>query len=304
MKINGPKIKQLISIQALSDIKDNKLILFALSLDSEKATVIKTIQEELSLNTDELKEFVKIFQENDLLTKKDLDIIKRLEKTKLIEVPTHNEEAADIMNHLNILTGSKRKVTEKRLSLISNLLKKGFTVEQFKLVNSYFFSKWGKDPKMSDYLVAETLYNTKFSQRVESSEEAYELILKFKSEINSIFRLYIATYSKFIKLDLEYTRYGDIEVFSLIPFELEKRIAFWLNKGVNKDNLEYMIEATIKDWSSKEELIPHINLERMLDQKFEDRMEIAMKKKSLLISDSSDNCNAGVSAAEEWLKDS
>lgn len=68
-----------------------------------------------------------------------------------------------IITHLNSLLNSQYKAsTPKTRKLIQARLKEGFTIDDFKVVNTKMTKAWGTDNKMRPYLRPETLYGTKF----------------------------------------------------------------------------------------------------------------------------------------------
>lgn len=298
MKINAQSTKKIIELQASMGISDNKLLLFALSLDLSKGTVIKTVLNELVFSEEEVISFVKIFQELDLLTKKDQELVERLNKIKVIDIENFEHEIEEVIAHLNSLTNSNRKITPKRKLLVEQWLRRGYTLDQFKMVNLYFHNRWGKDIKMADYLVAETLYNTKFPTRVDDSEYAFKNILKFKEQIANICETYYEIFNKIVNhTENQFSEIGQKNMCSYLPFDLQKRIAFWLVNGFNEEQLKMTIEQTIISWSTKEELIPYINLVKILDSKFPDRVLVANKIQNAL------PVKSGVIAANNWLEE-
>lgn len=289
MKINSPTIKEIIQLQIEHHIYENLLLLFALSVDSGKATVVKTIMEELNIDKETVLKFSKILNEHSLITEKDYELISKLEKTKIIEKEDFSEEIEEILRHLGSITGSSFKIVPRRRQLMEQWLKKGSSIESFKIVNLYFSSRWGRDPQMQQYLRPETLYNTKFLTRVEEAEVEFKIIMNNKNSIEKI-------YAKYLLFINENTLVLP-ECFD-IPMEIQKLISFWLKKGYSEENLIIAIEETIKSWRSKEELIPFINIIKILDQKFPDRATIAIKRRETTAISS----KSGISAVEDWLK--
>ena len=76
----------------------------------------------------------------------------------------YKEEISIIVDYLNNKCSTKyRENTPKTRSLISTLLKQGYTVENFKKVIDTMYSKWNSDDKMRPFLRPLTLFNaTKF----------------------------------------------------------------------------------------------------------------------------------------------
>jgi uncharacterized phage protein (TIGR02220 family) len=222
MKINTNIIQLIIKLQEENKIEENKLLVFSLSLNAGVITAVKTIQEELNLLDEEIVSFTKLLIENELLTKNDLSIIQKLEKTSLITMKTFDDDVAEILNHLNVLTNTKKKVTDKKVKLIEQWLRRGYSLEQFFMVNLYFNDKWGSDPEMSSYIRAETLYNTKFESRVEEAEDKFKKIIEKKDDIRTICNFYKGIFEELIcPIDIS---------CNFLPLKLQEKMAFWLNK--------------------------------------------------------------------------
>lgn len=289
MKINSPTTKEIIQLQVENHIHENLLLLFALSVDSGKATVVKTIMEELNIDKETVLRFAKLLNGKGIITDKDYELIGKLEKTKIIEKEDFSEEVEIILKHLESITGRSFKTIPIRKQLIEQWLKKGSSVESFKIVNLYFSNKWGREPSMQPYLRPETLYNTKFLVRVEEAEVEFKSILQSRISIEKIYTSY-----------LEITNENSCvlpQCFD-IPMEIQKLIAFWLKKGYSEENLLISIEETVISWRSKPELIPFINIIKILDAKFPDRARIAMKRRETVVIES----KSGVAAVEDWLR--
>lgn len=69
----------------------------------------------------------------------------------------------EIVGYLNDKTGKAFKPNSQATArLIQARLNEGFTVDDFKAVIDNMAAKWGKDPKMCEYLRPQTLFGTKF----------------------------------------------------------------------------------------------------------------------------------------------
>jgi len=296
MKINGPIIKEIISLQNKEKIFNNKLLLFGLALEKGNATLIKVLKEDLNISQEEIISYLKLFEEKEWSTKKDLDLIKKMEKIKIIDIENFQHEIEEVIAHLNAITNSRKKVTESRKKIVQQWLRKGYTLEQFKMVNLFFNHLWEKDPQMSQYIRPETLYNTKFPIRVEEAENAFIDIKKYKKEIKEICEYYDYIFDQIINKNknLEFSQLGQINMCSYIPFDIQKRITFWLKKEISIKDILFTIKKTIDNWSKKEELIPYISLLKILDAKFLDRLKIA---KSIEVKKQ----KTGTNALENWL---
>lgn len=75
------------------------------------------------------------------------------------ESPTHTAMA--VITDLNVLAHRNFKVTPQVVKLIATRLKEGFTLNDMCKVNQNMVARWGKDPKMKEYLRPITLYGTK-----------------------------------------------------------------------------------------------------------------------------------------------
>lgn len=79
----------------------------------------------------------------------------------------------EIVTYLNEKLGTRYKpTTESTRKLIRARLKDGFTLDDFKAVIDDRAAKWGKDPKMSEYLRPSTLFGTKFEGYLNSASAA------------------------------------------------------------------------------------------------------------------------------------
>jgi uncharacterized phage protein (TIGR02220 family) len=298
MKINAPIIKNIIKLQQEENIEDNKLVLFALAIGNNNASLIKTIKEDLNISQEEIILFLDIFNKNNLIVKKDYELIKKMEKIKLIDIENFQYEIEEIITHINSLTNSKKRITDSRKKLVEKWLKRGYSLDQFKMVNLFFNNKWGKDPTMEQYIRPETLYNTKFPERVEEAENSFSQINKYKEDIKIICEFYYKIFDNIINKNknLEFSKIGQINMCSYIPFDIQKRIVFWLQKGISYKDILLTIEKTIISWSKKEDLIQHINLLKILDSKFLERLEISKK-----INLKPKQEKEGISALENWI---
>ena len=192
---------------------------------------------------------------------------------------------------MNFICKTNKKLTEARKLLITQWLRKGYTAEQFNFVHHYFNAKWGKDIQMAEYLKPETLYNTKFPVRVEDAEAAYKSLKDNSESINRIFNAFYDTYNEVFNLENKRSYF--------IPIEIQTTIAFWL-KTSTEEELINVINFSIKEWSNKPELIPYISMEKILDNKYPDRLRVAKKKQNLLPSQITQSANETVN---NWLED-
>jgi len=310
MIINSPVIQKIVEIQNKLNIDNNKLLIFSLSLSNGKISAIRTIKEELYINEEELSIFFKALDTIGLINKNDIDIIRKLNKGKNVKIDNKDfsKEAKEIISHLNNLTKVKRTVTDNRLKTISSWLKKGYTVDTFFKVNMFFFDSWGKDPNMAIYVRPETLYNGKFVSRVEEAENVFLLIDKFKKEIKDIERYYRNTYSQIIEQSTnDITHNINSENIYLSDMEVSKRLSFWLSKGFQDFQIKEVIYESINSWSKNIELIPKINLSKIVDNKFLDRVKIIRSKKAYSNNKKTNNNTTSTSNSNsgilKWLQD-
>jgi uncharacterized phage protein (TIGR02220 family) len=80
-----------------------------------------------------------------------------------------NEEAKEVIDYLNQITGSRYKLTASTLSKINARMKEGHKVEDFKRVIELKSKEW-TGTKFEAYLRPETLFSTKFESYVNQKE--------------------------------------------------------------------------------------------------------------------------------------
>lgn len=79
------------------------------------------------------------------------------------KTPKRSKESDEVVEHLNQTCGTRFKSNSKATTAkINTLATQGFTVDDMKMVIEYKHQKWGKDPKMREYLRPETLFGSKF----------------------------------------------------------------------------------------------------------------------------------------------
>ena len=69
------------------------------------------------------------------------------------------KEAQEVIEHLNLVTGSKFQSVDATIKLIVARIKEGATVAEIKRVIDVKAAAWINDPKMSEYLRPATLFN-------------------------------------------------------------------------------------------------------------------------------------------------
>ena len=88
-----------------------------------------------------------------------------------IETNIHCPFAKNVINYLNLKTGSNYKHTTKAtLKHINARYKEGFSLDDFKHVIDVKCNQWINDPKMKQYLRPETLFSTKFESYLNQQE--------------------------------------------------------------------------------------------------------------------------------------
>ncbi|MDR3431073.1 MAG: conserved phage C-terminal domain-containing protein [Rouxiella aceris] len=68
------------------------------------------------------------------------------------------DQAKQVLNYLNLKTGSRYQVSKSSLDNIRARLRDGFTVEEQQLTVDYMHAKWGGDLDMAEYLRPSTLF--------------------------------------------------------------------------------------------------------------------------------------------------
>lgn len=283
MNITSPLIDKLLKVQTKYNFTNNELLLTLLTLNTNKLTTIKKILNHLKLENQ--NEIFNILSELGLISKNEQLLISKLKNTKITKVENFEAEITEIIEHLNLLTNSRLKVIDNRKKIILSWLRKGISVKQFKYVNEYFYFKWANNPKMSKYIVPETLYNKKFESRLNEAENIFESLELNKVKISNILNHFHYSYNKNIKSKLLTNK-----VFTFNHFLL---IDFWLKEKYSEEDLIFTISKTIEQWSKKQELIPFITIDKILDSKFPERFRISKITKT----------EEPLEALKEWIDD-
>ena len=101
--------------------------------------------------------------------------------------PKIDKESIDrIIDYLNRKTGKQYKSsTPSTVRLIQGRLNEGFNPEDFKTVIDNQTKKWGKDPKMAEYLRPNTLFSpSKFESYLNNTPEAPQIAQKRRKKRN------------------------------------------------------------------------------------------------------------------------
>lgn len=107
---------------------------------------------------------------DDSLTKE-----KEKEKEKDKDKASKDDSIIKIVDYLNNATGKNYKAsTDKTKKLITSLLKRDYTFENFTHVIDVKCQEWGKDEKMKNYLRPETLFGSKFESYLNQEKKITE----------------------------------------------------------------------------------------------------------------------------------
>lgn len=96
------------------------------------------------------------------------------------------KEIQDIKNHFNIY--KEFSFSEKLEERIKDLLNNLYKVEDFKLINTYFYKKWFKNIKHSELFSPNVLYSEDFLNKVNEAKNFKSKIEKYDTEINQFFK--------------------------------------------------------------------------------------------------------------------
>ncbi|MFL1706623.1 conserved phage C-terminal domain-containing protein [Campylobacter sp. MOP7] len=301
MKVDGNSVKALIEYQLKNHIADNNLLLFALAINTGNATLVKTMQELLNLNPEEIDGYFKVYNEKELMQKKDLALYDKLAKVKVGSVVDYSKEVEVVISHLAQLKNTKIEATKDRSRLISKHLMSGFTVEECLMVNLHFFTMWSCKPDFAMYLRIETLYNGKFPSRVEMAKEQFQKVNKFKSEISKVVHCYTDVYNQFVlgcKVDLSKSN-----PVLYTNFETQKTIAHWLNAGILVDDICLVVKNAVQSWSKNVNYLANITLDKVIDKDFMKRLDVVRRQANLRLKGDPQEREANKISVASVLKD-
>ena len=303
MKLSLKMYKE-VKENSIQNIDNQLLTELLLIIANKNQTILKYFFEQsFNSNKELFDKYLSVLLDKNFLSKKDMEFVLKSLKVKIKENNSeeYNEDLIieNIISHLSVLTNKKYRVTNTRKSLIIKWLKKGYSISDFYNVHVYYFLQWGNNPDFSIYLRPETLYNNKFEVRVEESNLFFTQIKEFEECIKQIIDLYNQTYRKFINSDNVLLLQNKIEKelssdHDLTYLSLAKFIVFWLKKNYDCKTIADVVCVSIESWSKKQELIPYISLEKILDEKFPQRV-IALKKQY-------NNQDKNIGALNNWLK--
>jgi uncharacterized phage protein (TIGR02220 family) len=297
-------LKQYKQLKNFKDLDSKVLIELALLIANGNASLFKFFVENSFQNNEEFNKYLEVLNSFEIITKKDFSFITKALKLKIKDKEdTLNEQTIEEITHfiienLNKITGKKYRINQSRVSLVSKWINKGYKKEDFYNVNLYYALLWLEDPNFNKYLRPETLYNNKFEVRVEEANEFFNLIEKYKEEINEIINFYNETYNRYIfaqNILLENKNAVEISLDDYYFYKKGRKILFWLSKKYDKEIIKKVIDISISNWSKKPELVPYITLEKILDEKFSQRVQF-VQNKILSVKDKS------ISSISGWLK--
>lgn len=275
--------------------KNNHFISFSLAIASKKATVLKTIMLSLQIEEDEAIEYIRALREINCLSEEDDKLLSRVTKIKDSD-NQFKEQIEEIIDHLAKLTKRQIKVTPTRTRRIKSLLSsKEYSVQDFKAVNEYFVKDWENNPSLKQYLVPETLYNEKFQSRVETSGAYKDNMSSYLEDIDILYEALPEMFKAELpentirrdngsRIQIPYKREEDecieVEIEASakdIPQGLKVTIIHWLENGYTREVIEHTIRKTAEAWSRKSELLAHISIGKILDEKFPERVRAVRK---------------------------
>ena len=91
-----------------------------------------------------------------------------------LKLKLERDSASLVIPYLNEKLGSRFKETKAHMTMIKARFDEGYTLEDFKTVIDKRVAKWGKDPKMAEYLRPSTLFSLKhFDEYLNDKAPAY-----------------------------------------------------------------------------------------------------------------------------------
>lgn len=213
--------------------------------------------------------------------------LERLRIQKKEKENKYKEETEIIIQDLKNYNGIET-LTDNSEFKIKNLLKE-YSIDDFKLVNLYYFKLWDKNGRMKQYIRASSLYNEeKFQERVADAKKAYFDFNRYKEEIEHLYLKFEDVFKKTqdIESDDLYKRIDLISLFSIVG---------WLDKDIDIYTIEKTIEKTILNWEKHETYRNYINIPKILDEKFLERISAVKKKEGFTMKESQKNI-------KKWLE--
>lgn len=309
MIINAPTLEKILKTQVEKKKEENyyfdynRFLSFCLALSSGKASVLSLLVSSLGIKEEELLLYYESLKELELLTDKDISILKKISLN--YKSRDYSKEIQSIIDHLNQTVGRNFRDSKQTSTRLKSLLMTGnYTLDDFREMHVYFNKIWGSNPNMAKYLRPQTLYNSKFEQRIEESRFFFSELKKYEHDIHKLcleFHSLIAL-EVFPKEQLVASETQNAEDFcSELPLSLQTTIIHWLKMGYSIEQIIETIYVTIEKWSQKPELASHISISKILDQKFPDRFRAVQ---NILKREKGKVHKSGVSDVEKWIKES
>jgi uncharacterized phage protein (TIGR02220 family) len=293
LNLNKNSLKELMSLQIKENFRDNKLLILTLVLQLKKQSLLNQIIESLKFEKNELMSYIEILSKNNFLSTQDIKLLENISKNKTTK-QQNIEDVSIVIEHLNKVA-KKRYTPDTHKDIILSKLK-NHSVSDLKKVNLYFSKQWGSNPEMNKYLRPQTLYNTKFTQRLEEANLFFQELNSYSTEIEKICKSFpelitLESYSKDKLLTISAQN-----IAKELPLSLQITIIHWLKNNFNTDTIIETIKVTQKEWAKKPKLAQHISISKILDSKFPERVQAV---KRILYKN---NYKTGVIEGEEWLK--
>jgi len=270
--------------------KENKDILaIALAIYSQSPKTIFSLSESLHID---LPMYVDVLERSQLLTKEDRVLANKSINlsSSFIKEDVSIDLPKKIIDNLNLVSGSRYGKSKQSTNTILAKISLGYSFEDFRLVNLYFTKLWTEDPSMKKYIRPSTLYNGKFEERVVVAREFTSSFQEKKIELGeiakSIFKPIASINSPLLPSEITMQTAMDreefVDFFSLKAVEL---LVFWLNKNYTSTQIKETIVSSIEVWAKQTRLLGLISIEKVLDDKFPQRVMAVSKlnsKKSAL----------------------
>lgn len=286
MILSGKKMQDLIEIQRELELKSeffkqNRFILFTMSISSNKASVIQALIKELHIDEEEVFMYIDTLTEYELISIADKKLLNSLnDKFKSKEF---DHQFSQIISHFNRVTNKNRTLTNSVKKDLNAILVKGFTVVDFKTIVRHLFDEWGSNPTMKIHITPSVFFKPeKFEERLETAREFFENINKHSKETNKFCRKFTPRILIEFRKDTQMNTVCEATKFTCdeMPISLKKAIVFWIEKGFSIDDIIITTEMSIESFSQNPKLINHISLLKILDYKFEERFKVVLNKKN------------------------
>ena len=281
-------------IEKSEKISNNELLVFLLTLATKRkgdlTGVFKTLFDE-----DEIQFLKEVSIKNDLLSKKEYDILDKLSfsKQNKSKEDRFEKEAKEAIRHLKSLNPSAAEGREAILAA-KRVLQKGFSLENLKYVNYYFSNIWKYDPDMSKYINAVNLYRiSKFETKLHQAKPVLDNIKKYREQL----KLFLADFTPSIAVDIPPEERKDVVTVNDIPFKIQERFVYWLDSGYSYSVIQEVVRYFVTRYLNKEKG-GILSASRILDQYFKNRVALVEQKKILLKIEDQKN-----KVLEEWAEE-